>query len=170
MPRTPGQAGWFLFGLWVALVTLVPLTAPWASSADPELARMEGMLARGVNDYRREQRLIELQRDPRLDAVARAHSEDMVKRRYLSHRNPEGDDWVARMRKAGVTEFTMAGENVGQTNKPDPNREILTGWIQSPVHHQNLVARPYNATGIGIARSANGTLVYTQLYVNLPKD
>lgn len=170
MPRTPGQAGWFLFGLWVALVTLVPLTAPWAYAADAETARMEGRLARDVNAYRGERRLLHLRRDPRLDAVARAHSADMAQRRYLAHRSPEGDDWVARLRKAGVNDFAMAGENVGQTNKANPNHEILSGWIHSPVHHQNLVARPYNATGIGIARAADGTFVYTQLYVNFPPE
>ena len=42
----------------------------------------------------------------------------------------------------------MAGENVGQTNRAEPNREILEGWKASPAHRENLVARPMNATGI----------------------
>ena len=170
MPRTPIQAGWMLFGLWAALATLVPVTAPWAFASEPELARLEGRLAGDVNGFRKEQRLIVLARDPRLDAVARAHSADMARRGYLSHTSPEGDDWVARLRKAGVTGFTMAGENVGQTNQSNPNARILTGWIHSPAHRQNLVARPYNATGIGIARGTDGTLVYTQLYVHFPTE
>ena len=170
MPRNLSQAGWFIFGLWVALTLLVPLTAPWAWAEDSELARMEGLLAREVNAFRREQRLIPLQRRPELDRVARAHSEDMAQRLYLSHHSPEGDGWVQRLEKAGVTGFAMAGENVGRTNKARPNHEILSGWLHSPVHRDNLVARPFNATGIGIARMTDGSLVYTQLYLTYPRD
>lgn len=169
MPRTLGDAAWFSFGLWLALTLLVPLTAPWAYTDDPEVARMEGLLARDVNAFRRDHKLIELQRTPELDAVARAHSADMARRGYLAHRSPEGDDWVARMKKAGIEGFAMAGENVGRTSKARPNHEILTGWIHSPDHHQNLVARPYNATGIGIVRAPDGSYVYTQLYVTFPR-
>ncbi len=169
MPRTLWHAAYFAFGLWASLVLLVPLTAPWAYAADPDLARMEGLLAREVNSFRREHRLIELHRHPALDAVARAHSEDMARRSYLSHHSPEGLDWVGRLRAAGVEGFAMAGENVGRTNKSHPNDEILTGWIRSPLHHQNLVARPFNSTGIGIARAPDGSFVYTQLFVTFPR-
>ncbi len=170
MPRTFPQAIGFTFGFWLALTLLIPVTAPWAFALDPEIAKMEGLLAGDVNAFRREHRLMEFTRDPGLDAVARAHSQDMVKRRYLSHQNPEGDNWVVRMQKAGIKGFAMAGENVGQTNKPRPNHEILSGWIHSPDHLQNLVARPYNTTGIGIAKAPDGTFVYTQLYVTFPRD
>ena len=170
MPRTHRQALFFLFGFWLVLTVLGPLMAPWAWAADPELARMEAELHRAVNDFRGDQRLIALERRPDLDAVARAHSADMVRRGFFSHDNPEGWNWVDRMRGAGVQGFAMAGENVGQTNRGDPNREILNGWIVSPDHRQNLVARPYNATGIGIARAPDGRLFYTQLYATFPRD
>ena len=105
-----------------------------------------------------------------LDAVARGHSADMARRRYLSHETPEGKNWVDRLGIAGVEGFTMAGENVGLTTKPDPNGEILRGWIHSKVHLDNLIAAPFNSTGLGIARSADGTLYYTQLYLHFPRD
>ena len=170
MPRNFFQAAGFTFGFWLALTLLIPITAPWAYAPDPELAKMEGLLAGDVNGFRRTRRLMEFTRDPALDAVARAHSQDMVDRGYLSHRSPEGDDWVARLRKAGIAGFAMAGENVGRTNKARPNHEILSGWIHSPVHLENLVARAYNTTGIGIAKAPDGTYVYTQLYLTFPRD
>ncbi len=169
MPRNLFDAAGFTFGFWLALALLVPVTAPWAYTEDPELARMEGLLMRQVNAFRREHRLLEFQRRADLDAVARAHAEDMALRGYLAHRSPEGDDWVARLRSAGVEGFAMAGENIGRTNKPHPNREILQGWIHSPPHLENLMARPYNATGIGIARAPDGSLIYTQLYLSFPR-
>jgi uncharacterized protein YkwD len=94
----------------------------------------------------------------------------MASRHYLSHRSPEGADWVARLGRAQVVGFAMAGENVGVTSKAHPNQEILSGWIHSPVHLENLLARPCNATGVGIARGADGSLYYTQLYLSFPVD
>jgi uncharacterized protein YkwD len=169
MPRTLPDACGFLFGLWAALVLLLPIGAPWAAAADPGLALLETRLHAAVNDFRHEQHLVPLERRPELDQVARAHSEDMAQRGFFSHHSPEGDGWVERLAKAGVSGFRMAGENVGQTNRANPNVEILEGWKQSPVHRENLTSRPMNATGIGIARSADGRLFYTQLYLNVPR-
>jgi uncharacterized protein YkwD len=158
-----------LFGLWLALVLLGPLAAPWASAADPELARMEAALHRSVNRFRSDQRLITLTRDPAIDAVARAHSEDMVQRRFFSHHSPEGHNWVDRLHRSGVEGFAMAGENVGMTSRSNPNQEILSGWLTSPAHRENLTARPYNVTGIGIARAPDGSFLYTQVYLSFPR-
>jgi uncharacterized protein YkwD len=170
MPRNFRAATWFLFGLWLALFLLGPLTARWANAADPELIRMEAELHQSVNRFRSEQHLIALARDPALDAVARAHSEDMATRRFFSHHSPEGHNWVDRLQRFGVEGFSMAGENVGMTSRPSPNQEILHGWLNSPAHRENLTARPFNGTGIGIARAADGTLFYTQLYLSFPRD
>jgi uncharacterized protein YkwD len=169
MPRTLFDAFGFLGGFWLSLVLLLPIGAPWAAAADPSLALLESRLHLSVNAFRREQHLIELERLPELDAVARAHSEDMARRGFFAHASPEGDTWVERLRNAGVTDFRMAGENVGQTSRSQPNQEILEGWKQSPAHRENLMSRPMNATGVGIARSADGRLFYTQLYLNLPR-
>jgi uncharacterized protein YkwD len=167
VPRTPYDALGFLGGLWLAVVLLLPLGAPWAAAADPGLALLETRLAAAVNDFRHEQHLIPLERRADLDAVARGHSEDMARRGFFSHASPEGNTWVERLSLAGVTGFTMAGENVGQTNRPDPNREILEGWKNSPAHRENLLSRPMNATGVGIARAPDGRLFYTQLYLSV---
>ena len=169
MPRTLVQAAGFLAGLWLATALLLPIGAPWAWAEDPGLALLESRLHSAVNDFRREQRLILLERRPELDRVARAHSEDMVRRGFFAHESPEGDDWVDRLARAGVTGFAMAAENVGQTNRGEPNREILEGWKQSTAHRDNLVSRPMNATGVGIARAPDGRLFYTQLYLSYPR-
>jgi uncharacterized protein YkwD len=168
MPRTPLDAAGFLLGLWLAIVAILPLGAPWASAEDPGLALLESRLHGAVNEFRRQQHLIALERRPELDAVARAHSDDMARRGFFSHESPEGDTWVERLAQAGVAGFSMAGENVGQTNQSDPNLRILEGWKASPAHRENLMSRPMNATGIGIARAPDGRLFYTQLYLHMP--
>ncbi len=105
---------------------------------------MEAALHQSVNRFRSEQHLIALTRDPALDAVARAHSEDMAARRFFSHQSPEGHNWVDRLQRFGIEGFSMAGENVGMTSRSNPNQEILHGWLNSPAHRENLTARPFN--------------------------
>lgn len=186
MPNRPSHALGFLLGFWLGLVLFLPLAAPAAfgaegradarareraaKPADAELAALEAALHVAVNEYRKAQHLVPLVRRDELDAVARAHSADMATRRYLSHSTPEGVDWVGRLGRAGIEGFAMAGENVGLTSRPSPNEEILQGWIRSPVHRENLVGRAYNATGLGLARAADGTLYYTQLYLSFPRE
>jgi len=169
MPRSLLDAAGFLAGFWVATALLLPIGAPWARAEDPGLALLESRLAVAVNDFRREQHLIALERRPELDRVARGHSEDMAQRGFFAHVSPEGRNWVDRLRLAGLSGFAMAGENVGQTSRADPNREILEGWEHSPAHRENLMSRPMNATGVGVARSVDGRLFYTQLYLSYPR-
>ncbi len=168
MPRNLIQALAFLFGFWIALL-LSPFTTWAAEGGEAPFAGLEAEFHRAVNAERAARHLIELTRRSDLDAVARAHSADMAQRRYLSHVTPEGVDPVGRLQRSGVSGFSLAAENAGQTSKADSNREILVGWLGSPVHRQNLHAPPFNATGIGIARAVDGTFYYTQLYVTYPR-
>jgi len=179
MPTRPSHAFAFLLGFWLGLTVFLPLAAPPAFSNDApaarapggaELAGLEAALFEAVNRYRAEHHKIALERRPDLDGVARAHSADMAARGFFSHNTPEGKSWVDRLNDARIEGFAMAGENVGVTTKPNPNDEILQGWIHSAVHRENLLAAPFNATGVGIARRADGALYYTQLYLNFPRD
>ena len=138
-------------------------------SVPKTFAQLEAHFYQQVNAVRRERHLLELQRLPEIDRVARAHSQDMARRRYLSHVTPEGRNPVDRLRSGGVSGFTLAAENAGLTSRGDPNREILQGWLHSEDHRRNLYAPPFNATGIGVAQAADGTFYYTQLYVTLPR-
>ena len=144
-----------------------------AASAEPAepapFGALEATFHEQVNGVRASQHLIPLRRLPEIDRVARAHSEDMASRSYLSHVSPEGRNPVDRLHGGGVSGFTLAAENAGMTSRPDPNTEILQGWLHSADHRRNLYAPPFNATGIGIARAADGTFYYTQLYITLPR-
>jgi len=169
VPRTLGQAGSFLFGLWLALVVLQPLGTSAEATTDAEIAELEAALHTAINDIRAENGLRRLTRDAALDGVAREHAQDMAARGYLAHETPEGLNPPARMKRAGVTGFTLAGENVGTTSRLDPNREIVSAWMASPAHHENIIAPAFNETGIGIARAPNGSFYYTQLYATRPR-
>ena len=169
MPRTLGQAGGFLLGLWMALVVLQPLATSADATTPGELAELESALHTSINDVREANGLRRLARDGALDGVAREHAQDMATRGYLAHETPEGLNPPARIARAGITGITLAGENVGVTSRLDPNREIVGAWMQSPAHRDNVLAPAFNTTGIGIARAADGSLYYTQLYATRPR-
>lgn len=169
MPRTFSQGLAFVVGFGIAL-WLSPFGSGLVRAEEPSLSEIEATLFEAVNDVRVQHRLIPLQRAPALDAVARAHSEDMARRRFLAHVTPEGANPVDRMQRAGVDGFTLAGENLGRTNRLyDPSREILGAWLASPVHRDNLLAPHFNTTGLGVTRDEDGFLLVTQLYVTVPR-
>jgi uncharacterized protein YkwD len=170
MPRTIGQAVGFLVGVWLAIVLVQPLgTAAYAATTTGRAGSLEAGLAQSVNAVRTANGLVPLVRDAALDAVARAHSADMAARHYLAHETPEGLNPPARVARAGITGISLLGENVGTTSRGDPNREIVDAWLASPVHRANLLAPAFNATGVGIARAADGSYYYTQLYATRPR-
>ncbi len=168
MPADLRQAIGFLLGVWIALTLLGPLGARGASGAEP-IPGLEARLHDSVNRWRTDRHLVPLQRDPALDAVARRHSADMAARGYFSHQTPEGANPVDRILAGGVRAFSLAGENVGMTSRPNPNAEVFGGWLRSPDHYENLSAPVFNTTGIGIVRRPDGTLFYTQVYVTFPR-
>ena len=169
MPRTFVQGLAFVAGFWVAL-WLSPFTIQIARADDgAPYAQLESTFLADVNQHRANLHLVPLKRDASLDAVARAHSEDMARRQFFSHVNPEGQNPLDRIQASGRDDFTLAAENVGLTTRGEPNREILQGWITSPDHRRNLNTPPFNRTGVGIARGADGAWYYTQLYLTVPR-
>ncbi|MEM7411749.1 MAG: CAP domain-containing protein [Myxococcota bacterium] len=163
MPRTPAQGLGFLIGMWIAL-----WLSPFGASADG-FTQLEAGLHDGVNQVRQGRHLIPLERRADLDAVARAHSRDMAKRGFFAHENPEGENPLHRIERGAARGFALAAENIGVTDRGEPNREILHAWIASEIHRNNLYSPAFNATGIGIARAPNGSLIYTQVYVTYPR-
>ncbi len=169
MPRTPAQAIAFLLGFWLAFA-LSPLIVKAAAGAEPSnLTSLEADLLAQVNRVRSDHHLIPLVRRSDLDRVALAHSIDMARRGYFSHQSPEGENAVDRLRQHGVTDMRLAAENLGKTTQSDPSAQIIRSWLQSPDHRGNLLAPALNFTGIGIVRGADGSLIYTQVYILVPR-
>jgi len=172
VPRTLVQAAGFLLGLGIVLYVASLAVSPSArgdAGAPAASHPLEADLLAQVNQVRAAHHLIPLVRNPQLDAIARRHSDDMARRSYLSHETPEGANPVDRIQRGEMTGFTLAAENLGKTDERDPNAGILRSWLASPEHRRNLLAPPFNPTGIGIVRARDGSLIYTQLYVTIPR-
>ena len=89
----------------------------WLATAPLEaLAGPEAQLLERVNRVRAQHKLIELAPSQDLARVARAHAEDMARRSYLSHVNPEGQNPLQRAQGAGLSGFRLFAENIGATS------------------------------------------------------
>src|SRR5437660_1482286 len=102
--------------------------------------------------------------DDRVAAIARAHSEDMAAgRERLGHAGfKDRAKAVDRM-----TPYDAIAENVA-LNDYSRTRTVavaVQGWLHSP-HHLENIAGEYDHTGVGVARAADGTFYYTQLFVS----
>jgi len=143
-----------------------------------------------INVQRREAKLPALRWDERLMRIARAHSDDMVKRRFFDHVNPDGDDPTARGRHAGYNCRKVMGggsfrEGLAENLADEPRfsrlsissgrrtydwntsdaiaREAVEGWMRSPGHRRNILDRNYEQTAVGIGVSAEHVFL-TQLF------
>ncbi len=104
-------------------------------------------LADRINRHRGAIGCPSLRWDERLASVARRHSQDMAKRRFFSHTNPDGRDPFDRLRAAGV-QYRAAAENIayGRTS----GRDTYDDWIESPDHRGNMENCEYTSFGIGL--------------------
>jgi uncharacterized protein YkwD len=110
---------------------------------------VENQMLQMVNRERTKRGLHLLKMDPKLQAVARAYSRDMLARGYFSHVNPEGKTPDQRMR-AGGARFTWSGENLALA----PSVQIAhKGLMESPGHRANILMPEYRKVGIGAVRA-----------------
>ena len=122
-----------------------------------------------------------------LAKLARAHSEDMAKRKYFKHVNPEGLTPMKRAQAAGYNSCQLLGENIFQNNlysrvieeqrRKNADKIYIwnslekiastTGkaWMDSPDHRETVLNPNYTSEGIGvaIAEDDEGKVYITQM-------
>jgi uncharacterized protein YkwD len=108
-----------------------------------------------VNNARGRHGLGRLRVNNRLSAAADAHSGDMVRKRYFSHTSRAGKDVVDRLRNSGYIPGAtswVVGENIawGSGARSTP-RSIVSAWMHSPGHRQNILSPRFREMGIGVA-------------------
>ena len=113
------------------------------AKADPEVAAC----VEAANRYRLAMGLCALAWNPKLAACAQGHSEDMARRGFHDHKNPDGLGPGDRARKAGYMQHVA--ENIASGCKT--GRAAVTGWIHSSGHHRNLLTKTKRTLGVGLA-------------------
>jgi uncharacterized protein YkwD len=107
---------------------------------------LETQMLQMVNEERTKAGLKPLRADPEMARVARNHSQDMFKRGYFAHENPDGQDPFDRMRASNV-QFRAAGENLALAQ----TLEIAhTNLMNSPGHRANILNPSFGRLGIGV--------------------
>ena len=127
---------------------------------DVEKARAE-MLAQ-VNAQRRKAGAPALKMDRDLQQAAQGHAQDMLARGYFAHKSPSGTSVRERSREAGY-QWRTIGENIaeGQTSVD----EVVTTWMGSPGHRQNILNPNFRDLGIGLVLGKNRAGEYRVIWV-----
>ncbi|MCY1078968.1 CAP domain-containing protein [Archangium lansingense] len=100
--------------------------------------------------------------DTRLRCAARKHSKDMGDNNFFSHTGSNGSTPFQRMTWAGYT-YSYAGENIA-AGYSTPS-VVVTGWMNSTGHCNNIMNGNYKHLGVGYYRSATGyTHYWTQSF------
>ena len=163
------------FLILIAVATPVTLAQRAGTPAQIRAADVERIVHDRVNDQRVARKLNALGADRLLSAIARAHSEDMAKRNFFSHVNPEGEDPTARGKRAryechkelgravrdGLAENLYEGSLSPTIN--DIGRASVREWLNSPEHRRNILEKRYDRSGVGVAISGNRIYI-TQLF------
>ncbi len=131
-----------------------------------DLKSLERQAFRAVNDERRERGLAELTYNKRLAEIARSHSRDMARRSYFGHHSPEGREAADRLLAGGVG-YRRVGENLASNRGAiDSVRTAVDAWMRSPTHRANILEGDYRETGMGVAVDEEGSVIFTQLFLN----
>ncbi|MCX5892900.1 MAG: CAP domain-containing protein [Deltaproteobacteria bacterium] len=160
-------AKWAL-GLAVLLAALLPQPFAWGQlrthsgatkSSLEHPKELEQRVFQFTNEARRKNGLPPLEPDKTLMTLARGKSDDMIKRHYFSHPDPEGKtikDRYAEVKPAvggliGVGENISIGGKNGFEDTTTTARRIVDGFMVSPGHRKNILEPKYSYLGIGIA-------------------
>ena len=153
---------------------------------------LEPLIHDMVNEIRHERGLGLLFQDHDLNLIALAHSRDMAERGFFSHTNPDGNSPDDRAQSAGFTceirvgnTVYSVGENLGKVSvydgyRYDPDsgevleydmrpdeaiaRSVVTAWMESPGHRENVLREFWEAEGLGIHITRDGIVLVTQLF------
>lgn len=126
-------------------------------------------LLRLLQEERRGQGLPPLEHDPRLDAVAMAHSVDMRDHDFVAHTSPTTGTAADRVRAAELRSGLVL-ENIGRGYSA---AEIHRGLLGSPGHRANLINPDVNAIGVGVTvDEADGrrAFVATQVFLRFARE
>lgn len=101
-----------------------------------------------TNEIRVQNNLLELKESETLNKVALSRAQDMLQNNYFSHQSPNGKSFINELEKNKYY-FSSAGENLAIDFYE--NEKIISSWMQSPTHRQNILNPDFKEIGIGRA-------------------
>jgi len=112
----------------------------------------------GVNRHRARLGMNPFRKDARLDAIARAHSDDMCASKKIFHVSPTSGSPLDRVQRAQL-KVQLVAENVAMGASPE---EVVGAWDKSEGHRLNMEHAKGSHAGVGVCRGTYGsdTIVY----------
>jgi uncharacterized protein YkwD len=150
-------SGKYAVALALLLTLVLGLRAARAWEHIQYLKEVERKVTQLTNDARQNHHLMPVSRDTNLVDIARAHSDDMLKRNYFSHTSPDGKTIKDRVVPAYSRTLSRAGENIWSGHGYDYSdsnlmaRVIVDSWMSSPGHRANILNPDYNYVGVGVS-------------------
>ena len=113
-------------------------------------------------------RALPLRWNEKLAAIARAHSRDMVQRRFFDHVDPDGKSGGERVMAAGIP-WQSTGENIAMYGDVAAAEAAFMNEPRFEHNHRGNILNPkYTEIGVGIAQGPDGQYYITQDFVESP--
>lgn len=154
--------------LWAVLATMPP--PPIAAQTPTDIAVLRGQALSLVNESRRAAGLEPLGLGEDAVEAAQAHADDMFRRDYYAHESPEGETVQDRYIDAGGSTWHLVAENIARCiGCPPPATEttvadLHAGWMDSPGHRENILARGLSTFGFGLTIGAEEGMYAVQTF------
>jgi uncharacterized protein YkwD len=108
-----------------------------------------------LNQQRAAQGVGPLAENAQLSSASTGYSQRMVAQSFFAHESPDGGTLVDRLTGAGYLgddDPWLVGENIGwgQGGLATP-RSMVSAWMNSPGHRENLLSSDYSEVGLGLA-------------------
>jgi uncharacterized protein YkwD len=115
-------------------------------------SQMEGSIGCLINDERTSHGLQPVTDNADLRQAALSHSNEMVAESYFEHTSPEGLTFIDRIDATGYMRGArswVVGENlVWGTGPLSTPQALVTAWMNSPPHRENLLRPSFREIGI----------------------
>ncbi|MFC9329404.1 CAP domain-containing protein [Kitasatospora sp. NPDC057015] len=105
-----------------------------------------------VNEQRKAAGCAPVTADARLDALAKAFSDDMAARGFFDHTDPDGHTPWDRAKAVGIS--NLGGENIARGQATA--EAVMTAWMNSPGHRANILNCQFTKLGVGVHTGSGG--------------
>ncbi|GLX17241.1 sigma-70 family RNA polymerase sigma factor [Streptomyces lavendulae] len=126
---------------------------PAPPAPGPAPAGVAGQVIALVNQERAAAGCGPLKEDAQLRSAAQGHSDDMARRDFFDHTNPDGADPGARTTAAGYR-WSTYGENIAKGQQTAA--AVMDSWMKSPGHRANILNCSFKDIGVGIHTGSGG--------------
>ena len=133
-----------------------------SGETESEFSAFQKEVVRLVNVERAKKGLKELKFNEKLSNVATIKSQYMINKNYFSHTSPTYGSPFDMMKQFNIS-YRYAGENIAKGQKTPA--QVVEAWMNSKGHRENILNANFTEIGVGVAKDANGSLYWTQMFI-----